>query len=95
MTKLFRGIIPRDIKDNLIEKRKRGLALDSIGWRLELYRVHLGLDAKAMSELIGISSGSYSELQSDSSKPSCDTILNIFNLSKNPVDIIWLLTGKK
>jgi len=95
MTEIFKGKIPKKNKEKLIEKREeKSLSLNSIGFRLELFRVHLGLKAESMAERIAISQGSYSEIQADISKPSCQTIVNIINLTDDPVDLKWLLTGK-
>lgn len=96
MTELFRGKFPEEKLDALIEKRKRkGLSLDSVGYRFELYRVYLGLNAFKFSRLLSFSPASYSEIQADISKPSCQTIINIFKLEENPVDVRWLLVGDR
>jgi len=94
MTVRFRGKITIKDSEKLIEKRKnKGFKLDSIGFRFELFRVYLGLTAQTFSELISISQGSYSDLQSDKSKPSCQTIINMFDLDEARIDVEWLLTG--
>lgn len=94
MTRIFRGKIPVLLKQKLVARRKRKKqSLNSIGFRFELYRAHLGLKAQAMAERINISQGSYSDIQADNSEPSCQTIIKIFKLADDPVDVCWLLTG--
>jgi len=94
MNEKFQGEISKTLKDYLLQRReKKGLLVDSLGWRLEIYRIHLGFKAYGMAQFLGISQGSYSELQADISSPSCGTIVKIFNLKKNQVNVKWLLTG--
>ncbi len=94
MARIFRGRIAFKDREKLIIKRvKKGLSTNSLGFRLELFRVHLGPDTYKISILLRISQGSYSEIQSDKSKPSCTTLIKIIELTDNPIDLEWLLLG--
>lgn len=95
MVRIFRGKIPINTLKTLTARRKRrGLSMDSIGWRFELYRTHLHLQSQEMAKLLSISQGSFSDLQRDISEPSCQTIISLYKLHKDPLDVQWLLTGR-
>jgi len=88
---LFKGVLP---PAPIPPKPKRlKLSDNNVGDRLELYRKFLDVRAYVFSKRLGISQGSYSDLKSNKSLPSCQTIINIIELGE--CDIIWLLTGRK
>ncbi len=63
-----------------------------IGNRIKKYRLNKGLKGVEFSKIIGISSGSLSELEKENTKPSADTIISIIN--KTDINVYWLLIGK-
>ena len=88
---LFKGKLPPP--PPIVKFKKKKLPSNCVGDRLELYRKFLGVRAYVFSAHIGISQGSYSDLKSGKSLPSCGTIIKIIELGE--CDIIWLLTGRK
>jgi len=67
--------------------------VNSINWRISLYRLHLELNQNKFSKLLGISQGSICDIESGKSDPCCLTIQKIARIKKKPVDIMWLLLG--
>ena len=64
----------------------------TIGKRIKSYRLKKNLKATELSEKIGISQGTLSDIENDKTKPSADTLsLIIRHTDINPT---WLLTGR-
>ena len=64
----------------------------TIGKRIKNYRLKQNLKVKELSEKIGISQGTLSDIENDKTKPSADTLsLIIRHTDINPG---WLLTGR-
>ena len=62
------------------------------GERIKKYRLYKGLKGIEFCKIIGISSGSFSDIENEKTKPSADTIASIVkNTDINPY---WLLTGE-
>jgi len=91
--KLFRGKIDYSLwkVEQLAKIKGRGIKPKTLGYRLELYRIWLGLKTKDMADHISVSQGSYSDIRNNKSKPSCGTLGNIMVL--NECDPVWLVTG--
>jgi len=68
--------------------------VDSINWRISLYRVCLELTQQQFSRRVGIAQATLCEIESGKSFPSCLTIQKIARLKDRPVDIMWLLLGE-
>ncbi len=63
-----------------------------IGDRLKKYRKHKGFNTVQFSEKLGISQGSLSGLETNKSKPSSDTIEQLYR--NTDINVGWLLTGE-
>ncbi len=87
---LFKGNLP---PPKPVKLKRQTMPDSKVGHRLELYRKFMDVRAYEFSAHLGISQGSYSDLKSGKSLPSCGTIIKIIELGE--CDIIWLLTGKK
>ena len=63
-----------------------------IGNRLKEYRKTKGCKSKEIANKIGISQGSFSDLERGKTDPSAETILKI--IRNTDINIYWLLTGE-
>ena len=67
--------------------------LKTIGGRMQLYRERIvDRKSKEMADLLGISPGAYSDLESNKKKPSADVFIAYCEYPR--MDVNWLLTGE-
>ena len=69
------------------------LKTDNFGLRLQKYRQRKRLTGKQLSEIIGISQGSLSELENGKRDPSGKVFQGL--AENTDIDISWLITGNK
>lgn len=83
----FYGVLP-DIPAKKYPVKK-------VGDRFEAYRLFLGLQGQEFAAHLNISQGSYSDIANNKSLPSCNTIVNLYQVEENLSTIKWILTGKE
>ena len=66
---------------------------DNLGDRLRTYRKKFGKNGIDFSTLIGISQGSLSDIETNKTKPSTNTLAGL--IRNTDIDIEWLLTGEE
>lgn len=62
-----------------------------VGRRLREYRKSKGIFGKDLAKRIGISAGSFSDIENEKTKPSSDTIASI--IRQTDINPVWLMTG--
>ena len=62
------------------------------GLRLRVWRKASGLKLQGLAEIVKVSQGSLSEIETGKSLPSTNTLVNLWSFTN--VNIIWLLTGE-
>ena len=65
---------------------------NNLGERLRCYRKKKRLTGNALSNLIGISQGSLSDIENGKTTPSSKTLENL--IRNTDLDVAWLLTGE-
>lgn len=70
----------------------RRFILPEIGLRIRKYRESKGLNAIQLANIIGVSSGTLSDIESGNTQPSADTLASI--VRNTEISAKWLLTGQ-
>lgn len=62
------------------------------GSRIKAWRIKNAITQKDLSEILDISQGSLSDIESGNHDPCCQTIINL--ATETDIDLMWMLTGK-
>ena len=75
----------------MTEHKHKSLNPLIVGARLRLWRKSKGIRQKAMSPVLKIAQGTYSDLETGRALPSATTLKNM--IERTDLNIIWLLMG--
>lgn len=80
------------MKKNTLSKIKHEII--GAGPRIRKWRKEFGLKAFQLAEILKISQGSLSDIETGKSNPSAPTILKFIINPKININVYWMMTGK-